>query len=64
VPSQYFVSKGRSLHAVDADTVNHTFGEYRALSVERLNLLKSGNVHRREFDAPYKRSKRFECQHL
>lgn len=51
VLSQYFLSKGCPLHAVDADPVNHTLAEYRALGVERLNLLKNGNVDQREFDA-------------
>lgn len=50
VLSQYFMSKGCALRAVDADPVNHTLAEYRALGVERLNLLKNGNVDQREFD--------------
>jgi hypothetical protein len=50
VLSQYFVAKDRALHAVDADPVNQTLAEYRALGVERLNLLKNGNVDQREFD--------------
>jgi len=48
VLSQYFISKGAGLHAVDADPVNHTLGEYRAINVERLSLLKNGNVDRRK----------------
>jgi hypothetical protein len=47
---QYFVSQARGLHAVDADPVNQTLAEYRALGVERMNLLKDGNVDQREFD--------------
>src|SRR5216684_5647350 len=50
VLSQFFVWKDRALHAVDADPVNQTLAEYRALGVERLNLLKNGNVDQREFD--------------
>lgn len=50
VLSQYFVSKERALHAVDADPINQTLAEYRALRVERLNLLKDGNVDQRVFD--------------
>jgi hypothetical protein len=50
VLSQYFRSKDRALHAVDADPVNQTLAEYRALRVERLNLLKDGNVDQRVFD--------------
>src|SRR5258706_11615965 len=50
VLSQFFVWKDRELHAVDADPVNQTLAEYRALGVERLNLLKNGNVDQREFD--------------
>ena len=42
--SQYFVSKDRAVHAVDADPVNQTLAQYEALVVERLNLLKNGNV--------------------
>jgi len=50
VLSQYFLSKNRALHAVDADPVNQTLAEYRALRVDRLNLLKDGNVDQRVFD--------------
>src|SRR6267143_4342052 len=50
VLSQYFVAKDRALHAVDADPVNQTLAEYRALGVERLNLLKDGSVDQRQFD--------------
>ena len=50
VMSQFFVSKDRALHAVDADPVNQTLAEYRALGVERLNLLKDGSVDQRQFD--------------
>ncbi len=48
--SQYFIAKDRTVHAVDADPVNQTLAEYQALGVERLNLLKDGNVDQREFD--------------
>jgi hypothetical protein len=48
--SQYFVSKGATVHAVDADPVNHTLAEYRGLDVDALNLLKNGNVDQRQFD--------------
>src|SRR5438477_12854667 len=50
VLSQFFVWKDRALHAVDADPVNQTLAEYRALGVERLNLLKEGGVGRGQFD--------------
>ena len=50
VLSQFFVWKDRALHAVDADPVNQTLAEYRALGVERLNLLKEGSVDQRQFD--------------
>jgi hypothetical protein len=50
VLSQYFISKMCGLRAVDADPVNQTLSEYRALGVERMNLLKDGNVDQREFD--------------
>jgi hypothetical protein len=50
VLSQYFVSKEGVLHAVDADPINQTLAEYRALRVEQLNLLKDGNVDQRVFD--------------
>lgn len=33
---------------------SHTLGEDRAFGVERLNLLKNGNVAQGEVDAPYK----------
>jgi len=48
---QFFASRHRALHGVDADPVNQTLAEYRALGVERLNLLKDGNVDQRQFDA-------------
>lgn len=50
VLSQYFASKERALHAVDADPINQTLAEYRGLRVEPLNLLKDGNVDQRAFD--------------
>lgn len=50
VLSQYFVSKDRKLHAVDADPVNQTLAQYQALVVERLNLIRNGNVDQRAFD--------------
>lgn len=50
VLSQYFVSKERAVRAVDADPVNQTLAQYEALVVERLNLLKNGNVDQRAFD--------------
>src|SRR2546421_11966801 len=50
VLSQFFVWKDRALHAVDADPVNQTLAEYRALGVERLNLLKDGSVDQRQFN--------------
>jgi len=48
--SQYFIAKECTVHAVDADPVNQTLAEYQALGVERLKLLKNGNVDQREFD--------------
>lgn len=48
--SQYFMSKERTVHAVDADPINQTLAQYQSLSVECLNLLKNGNVDQREFD--------------
>src|SRR5437870_8319852 len=56
VMSQFFVSKDRALHAVDADPVNQTLAEYRALGVERLNLLKDGSVDQRQVDTLMERS--------
>jgi len=48
--SQYLVSRGRDVHGIDADPVNQTMSEYRALAVCRLNLLREGSVNPREFD--------------
>ena len=48
--SQYLVSKGQDVHGIDADPVNQTMSEYKALAVSRLNLLREGNVDPREFD--------------
>src|SRR5207249_10516010 len=50
VLSQYFVSKDRALHAVDADPVNQTLAQYEALVVERLNLMQNANVDQTAFD--------------
>jgi hypothetical protein len=38
------------VHGIDADPVNQTMSEYKALAVSRLNLLRDGNVDPREFD--------------
>jgi len=48
--SQYLVSRRHDVHGIDADPVNQTMSEYKALSVSRLNLLRDGNVDPREFD--------------
>jgi hypothetical protein len=48
--SQYLVSRGQDVHGIDADPVNQTMSEFRALAVSRLNLLRDGNVDPREFD--------------
>src|SRR5580693_8793894 len=48
--TQYFISKGQNVNAIDADPVNQTLAEYSGLSVNRLNLLKEGSVDQREFD--------------
>jgi hypothetical protein len=48
--SQYLVSRGQDVHGIDADPVNQTMSEYKALAVSRLNLLREGNVDPREFD--------------
>lgn len=48
--SQYLLSKGENVRAIDADPVNQTLAEYRGLGVSRLNLLKDGSVDQREFD--------------
>jgi CobQ/CobB/MinD/ParA nucleotide binding domain len=48
--SQYLLSKGQNVRAIDADPVNQTLSEYRGLAVTCLNLLKEGSVDQREFD--------------
>ena len=48
--TQYFLSEGQNVNAIDADPVNQTLAEYSGLSVNRLNLLKEGSVDQREFD--------------
>src|SRR6516164_11676778 len=48
--SQYLSSKGQDVRGFDADPVNQTLAEYKGLAVNRLNLLKEGNVDQREFD--------------
>src|SRR5438046_8840939 len=40
--SQYLLSKGQDVLAIDADPVNHTLDEYRGLGVSELDLPKEG----------------------
>lgn len=49
--SQYLLSRGQDVHGIDADPVNHTLSEYRALGVSSLSILKDGSVDQREFDS-------------
>jgi hypothetical protein len=47
---QYFLARGKSVHAMDTDPVNHTLAQYKELDVQSLELLRDGGVDQRKFD--------------
>jgi hypothetical protein len=48
--AQYFTARNRPVQCIDTDPVNSTLSQYRALNVERLNVLNENTVDQRIFD--------------
>lgn len=49
--AQYKASKGNTPLCIDTDPVNSTFEGYRALKVQRLNIMDGDEINTRNFDA-------------
>jgi CO dehydrogenase nickel-insertion accessory protein CooC1 len=49
--AQYLRSKSATLHCLDTDPVNATFAQYAQLKAEHVNILKRGNIHKRNSTA-------------
>ncbi len=47
---QYLREKGRTVHAVDTDLVNHTLAQYEKLKAQTLELMRDGTIDTRVFD--------------
>lgn len=45
-----FISKGHAPKCIDCDPLNQTFGSLKALNVQKLELLKDGEINPRLFD--------------
>src|SRR5262249_30482288 len=50
VLAQYFIARGRAVRCIDADPVNKTLFQYRALEAKPLQLLRDGAIDCRMFD--------------
>src|SRR5712691_2310752 len=50
VLAQYFMARGRAVRCIDADPVNKTLFQYRALEAKPLQLLQDGAIDSRAFD--------------
>ena len=50
VLAQYFIARGRAVRCIDADPVNKTLFQYRALEAKPLQLLHDGAIDCRAFD--------------
>ena len=48
--AQYFTEKGRSPLCIDVDPVNATFASYKALRVQRINIMEGEDINPRRFD--------------
>jgi hypothetical protein len=49
--AQYFSDRHRTVRCMDTDPVNRTLSQYRALQVERIQLVEDGNrINQRGFD--------------
>jgi len=49
--AQYKASKGQTPLCIDTDPVNSTFEGYKALNVQRLNIMDGDEINTRNFDA-------------
>ncbi|MGK9145812.1 conjugal transfer protein TraL [Xanthomonas euvesicatoria] len=49
--AQYKASKGQTPLCIDTDPVNSTFEGYKALKVQRLNIMDGDEINTRNFDA-------------
>jgi hypothetical protein len=49
--AQYFNARGTAVRCVDTDPVNRTLFQYKALNVNRLELLREGSIDQRGFDS-------------
>src|SRR5436309_1776324 len=49
--AQYFMSRGRRVQCIDADPVNKSLCQYKALAVRPLQLLRDGAIDSRAFDS-------------
>src|SRR5260370_35363223 len=50
VLAKYFMARGKPVHCIDADPVNKTLFQYRALEAKPLQLLQDGAIDCRAFD--------------
>src|ERR1700733_5727475 len=48
--AQYFKDRRREVQCIDTDPVNRTLFQYKALNVNRLELLRDGSLDQRGFD--------------
>jgi CO dehydrogenase nickel-insertion accessory protein CooC1 len=53
VLAQYFMARGRAVRCIDADPVNKTLFQYRALEAKPLQLLHDGAIDSRHDAAGY-----------
>ena len=49
VLAQYFMARGKAVRCIDADPVNKTLFQYRALEAKPLQLLQDGAIDSRAF---------------
>ena len=48
--AQYYVQQDRPVHCFDTDPINPTLAQYRALKVDRINVLRRGAINEKQFD--------------
>ncbi len=53
--TQYLRDKGRPVHGLDADPMNHTLAAYKGLPVSSIDLMEDGEVNPTRFDAVMER---------
>jgi hypothetical protein len=49
--AQYFKSRCGAVQCIDTDPINHTFAQYKQLDVQKIKLLRDGNIDQRGFDS-------------